>query len=113
MDSALGCSGVIVSLTAAYLVAGLAALAAWRVSSNVAWVEQFFQVPAAVAMLWLASMQLWLAAQTAHRFTPGEMLRKAWVWMTLSAACDFAGTIATQILAIKSRLNPLMLNPQW
>jgi len=113
LNSAVGCSWVIIAVTAAYLVCGAMAFVAWRITADDAWVTEFFQVPAALAMLWLSATQFWLAGQAAYHFAAGEPMRRVWTWITLSAACGLAGTVSTQIFAVKSPLNPLMLLPAW
>ena len=113
LNSAVSCSWIIVAVTAAYLTCGFLALAAWRLTSDDAWVTAFFRVPAALAMVWLSATQFWLAAQAAHHFAGGEIMRKLWTWITLSAACGLVGTVSTQILGVKSQLNPLVRLPGW
>jgi hypothetical protein len=94
-------------------VVGLAALVIWRVTGNVAWVNEFFRVPAALMMVWLAALELWLSATARVHFAPGELMRRVWTLIALSSAADLAGTVCVQILGRSSRVNVLELLPGW
>lgn len=106
-NPALGCSGVILLVTAAYLACGMAAFAGWRITGKDVWVEEYFQVPAALAMVWLAAVELWLAVRALRQFEPGEMMHRAWYLIALAAFCDLAGAVSVQVFAARSPLNPL------
>lgn len=110
-NPALGCSGAILLVTAAYLACGIGAFVAWRLTSNAAWVEEFFQVPAALAMLWMTAVELWLCIRVFQQFVPGELMRSGWLWISLAAFCDVVGTVCMQVLAVRSSLNPLLRIP--
>ena len=104
-DLPVGCSGLLLAVGAACLVAGAGAVVAWRISGNAAWVSEFLKVPAALLMVWLAAVECWLSAAARLQFAPGELMRKVWTWVALSAAAHLAGNIGVQIFGANSRLN--------
>lgn len=106
-------SSSIVILTAAYLVIGIAAFAAWRITSNDAWVESFFRIPGALLSLFLASVQLCFSLRVLRHFLPHEAMHRVWLCIAGSAAFDLAGTIFSQILSAKTLLNPLASTTWW
>ncbi len=108
-----GRPGVILTVTAGCLVWGICALFAWLLTYDDAWVIGFFHIPAALAMVWLAGTQFWLATQAARRFGPHEAMRKAWTWIAFSAGCDLFGAAATQVFGVDSAINPLRAFPWW
>src|SRR4051794_14740402 len=108
-----GCTGPITGVVAACLVVGIGALAAWRATGNDAWIREFFQVPGALLMLWLAAVELWLAAAARAEFARGEVLRTSWTLISLSAAADLVGVACVQILSVPSRLNVLVSIRGW
>jgi hypothetical protein len=106
-------SSIIVGITGCYLAAGLFAFLAWQFTGNIAWAVEFFQVPAALVMVWLALLQLSLSLKVTANFAPDDLLRPGWMLITASAGCQFVGSLLSQVLGVNSRLNPLALVPRW
>jgi hypothetical protein len=86
----------VVVLTAGYAAAGLLAFAAWQLTGNDAWVEQFFELPGAVLLVMLAGIELALSLRVMTQFSPGQLMHTAWKLIAFSAGCDMAGAIASQ-----------------
>jgi hypothetical protein len=102
-----------IALTICYLGAGLFALLAWQLTANAAWVVEFFQVPAALLMVWLAVLQFSLSLSATRSFSPHDLLRPAWTLITCSCGCQLVGSLLSQVLGVDSRLNPLAHQPDW
>ena len=96
----------IITLTVAYLVTAIVVSAVSRRTGNGQWIADYLQMPGAVLTVCLAAVQLLLSFQVYQRFMEGEMLRKAWQLIALSAAVDLAASFCVQILA-NPRLSPL------
>jgi len=109
----VGCSGLILLTTLAYLAVGVVALAQWQFTGKTVWVEQFFQVPAATLLVLLAGVQLWFSVQVCGEFEPGESILVAWQLIAASAAFDLAGSLAAQVLGVNTVLNPLTYMSWW
>lgn len=108
-----GCSSLILLGTALYLGAGLAAFVAYRVSGDSSWIEAFFHIPGALMMVCLACMQLGFSIVVCRQFGAGEPLRIAWQLIAGAAALELASTLAIQIFAVDSSLNPLHRASWW
>jgi hypothetical protein len=108
-----GCSGLILSISGASFLVGLAALVAWQATGDAEWIYQFFRVPAALLMVWLAAVALWLSLSVRLHFAPDELMRRAWTLISLSATAELAGSIGVQILGRRSRVNMLERLPGW
>jgi hypothetical protein len=108
-----GCSSLILAISAACFLVGLGAAAAWWITGDEEWIYQFFRVPAALLMVWLAAVELWLSLSARLHFAPGEPMRRVWTLISLSAAADLAGSIGVQILGRSSRVNVLERLPGW
>ncbi len=109
----VGGSGFILLVTLTYLVVGVVEFALWQLTGHFAWVEQFFRFPSAILLVWLSGAQLWFSIQVCGEFSSGEPMLVAWRWIAVSAACDFAGSLAIQVLGATSALNPLSYLPLW
>lgn len=109
----LGCTTLILLVTAAHLAVGLAVLAVYLFSGNATWVEQFFRVPGGLLLVALAGMQLAYSVLAWRGFDPGEPMRSAWGFISLAAACEMAGSLAVQILSADSIVNPLRGAAIW
>ena len=115
-DWRIGSPANIAAITACYLAAGVFAFVAWQFTGNDAWVNEFFGGPAALLMIWLAALQLSLSLKATRFFVSDDLLRPGWMLITLSAGCQFVGSILSQVLGVNSSLNPLMLRsgrPDW
>jgi hypothetical protein len=100
-------ASLIIWVTSSYLAVGVAAFAAWRITGNIAWVVEFFQLPAALIMAWLAIVEVWLCIYAITQFSPDDLLHRGWILIAGSAGCQLVGTVYSQILGVSSRLNPL------
>lgn len=112
-DLPLGCTTLILLVTAAHLAVGLAVLGVYLVSGNASWVEEFFRVPGGLLLVALAGMQLGYSFLAWRGFGRGEPMRSAWGFISLAAACELAGTLAIQILSVDSIVNPLRGTAFW
>lgn len=113
LHAPVGCTSIILAVTAGYLAIGLLVFAGWRITGNVAWVEDFFRLPGALLLVWLAAVELLFSLRVLYEFSPGQPLRKAWRLISFSAGFDLAGTVLIQVLAVKSVLNPLSHATWW
>jgi hypothetical protein len=98
-------------VTASYLVVGLVVLGVWQIAGNNAWIEEFFRVPGALLLVWLAAVGLLFSLRVYPGFLPAEPMRRAWRLIALSAGSELAGSILIQVFGIQSRLNPLTYLP--
>jgi hypothetical protein len=105
-------SGILLC-TGVYLAMGLLALAAWGVSGNLAWVEDFFRIPGTLLLVWLASVECWLSMRAWRQFAPGEPLRRVWLLMAGASGCGLLGSLQVQVLSARSGLNPLLHVDGW
>lgn len=94
-------------MTSVYLAVGVLAFAAWQYTGNDTWVLEFFGVPAALLMVGLALLELWLSLQAVRQFAQDDLLRWGWSLIACSAGCQVVSTVCTQVLGVHSRLNPL------
>jgi hypothetical protein len=108
-----GCANVILATAAGCLLVGAGALAAWRITGNYAWVREFFYVPAALLMVWLAAVQVWLSAVARRHFAPGEPMRRVWTLAGLAAVANVGAAVGVQVLAVESQINVLGRLPGW
>jgi hypothetical protein len=92
---------------------GLLAFAGWRFTGNIAWVEEYFRLPGALAMVSLAAAELLFCLQVRGEFSRAQPMRQAWNLIVVSAACDFAGALFTQILSAQIAVNPLWHTAWW
>jgi hypothetical protein len=96
-----------------YLAVGLGAFALWQITGNLAWIVQFFRVPSAILLVWLAAIQFWLSVRVCGEFSAGEPMLLAWELIAASAAFDLAGALGVQVLGAETALNPLVYLPGW
>ena len=101
-----GAAGVL-SVTAAYLGVGLVALAAWLVTGNIDWVVGYFRIPGAVLIMLLTAARFWCCRKVLAQFSQGELMHRAWLYVTASAGIDLSWTVMALILGTDSPLNPL------
>jgi hypothetical protein len=90
---------------------GAFVFAAWKVTGNDAWVNEYFRVPGALLLVILAGVEFFLSLRVCREFSPGEPMRAVWRLIACSAACDVAGAVCVQILGTDSHLNPLPAAP--
>lgn len=84
--------------TALVLAAGAAACVAWWRSGDPAWMLAFFSGPGAVFFLGCGLLETWLSFQCWRRFSPGDLLRPAWLLIFATAVVQVAGAIVNQLL---------------
>ena len=104
---ALAFSTLIPLVTASYLVVGLVVFVVWQIAGNNAWIEEFFRVPGALLLVWLAAVGFLFSVRVYSGFFPGEPMRRAWQLIALAAGSELAGSILIQVFGTESRLNPL------
>ena len=93
-------------MTSVYLAVGILAFIAWQITGNDAWVIEFFGAPAALLMVALAGLELWLSIQVLRHFAADDLLRTGWTLIACSAGCQFVGFLFSQVLGVHSQLNP-------
>ncbi|MGH9582825.1 MAG: hypothetical protein ACRD4O_07815 [Bryobacteraceae bacterium] len=109
--SVVGAPRLMILATAFFLVIGLAAALLWWRTGDMALVHVFFSYPGALFLIGCSFVQFWFSLQCWRNFSRGDLLRPAWLLITLSALSQLAGGILSQILAGGSHLNPLLLLP--
>jgi len=84
--------------TGVLLTIGAAACIAWWRTGDAAWLRWFFSGPGAVFFLACAVLQVWLSFQCWRRFSPGDLLRPAWLLIFATALMQLAGAVVNQVL---------------
>jgi hypothetical protein len=112
-EGGFGYSSVLLVFTGLYLAIGLISFAAWQVTGNAGWVNDYFRTPGALLFVFLSAVQFWFSRRALDHFSAGEPMRMAWICITASAGFDLAGAILVQILAQDSALNPFRLAEWW
>jgi hypothetical protein len=107
------CWKSILAMISAYLTVGLLTFAYWRFTGDIAWVEEYFRLPGALAMVSLAAAELLFCWRVRREYSPAQPMRKAWSLIVVSAGCDFAGALFIQILSAETALNPLSHTGWW
>ena len=103
----------ILAFVSAYLTVGLLAFAYWQFTGNITWVEEYFRLPGALALVFLAAAELLFCVRVRREYSPAQPMRKAWNLIVISAGCDFAGALFVQILSAQTALNPLSHTAWW
>jgi hypothetical protein len=103
----------LVLFTATYTVVSILAFAAAAYTRDFRLLHWFFQVPGALALICLPAGEAWLAWKVSRSFGAGEPLRRAWVFICLSAACAAAGALYSQVVGTRSPLNPFTGMANW
>ncbi len=106
-------STIVLTLASAYLALGVIALLLWTFTGNVAWVEKFFTVPGAMALVLLAAFELTMCLRVMREFLKEEALHDAWQLLAISSGCNLLGSLMTQVLSADSALNPLHYLGLW
>jgi hypothetical protein len=101
------------AVTAAYLVLGLGTFLCWLITADDSWIRDFFQGPGALVALWLSATSLVLGWRAVGHFAPAEPMHRAWNLFRMSAACDLAGVLTSQVLASDGHMNPLRWLSFW
>jgi hypothetical protein len=104
---------LILAIVSAYLTIGLLAFASWKFTGNIIWVEEYFRLPGALALVFLPAAELLFCLRVGREYSPGQPMRRAWDLIAISAGCDFAGALFVQILGTQTALNPLSHSAWW
>lgn len=112
-DRPTGCASTLLLVTSIYLAVGIVAFVAWGATGNIAWVLDYFKVPGALLLVWMALIEFWLALRVREHFARGEALHNAWIWISLSALCHVLAAACSQVLSLRSWINPLAHLPDF
>ena len=93
--------------TVLLLMAGMGDIAAWRFSGNWTWVSGFFSYPGALFLVACGALGAWLSFLCWRHFSAGDMLRPAWLLITICAAVQLCAALVRQVLGAESLINPL------
>ncbi len=93
--------------TGLLFIAGIGAAAAWTSTGDIRWLRYFFTYPGSLFLLGSISLELWLAFRCWRQFSPGDLLRPAWLLITAAALLQLLGGLLLQWLGLESRINPL------
>lgn len=99
---------LVIALTAVHMIIGVAAAIAWQLTGDLAFVDGFFHYQGALFLVTASVAELCLSWYCCRQFAHGEGLRLAWFLITLSAAAHAMGSILSQLLGVRSYLNPLV-----
>jgi hypothetical protein len=92
-----------------HLAASALTFAAWQITGDIRWIDVFFKYQGSLFFVICAAAELWLAWTALRQFSPGEPMRAAWMLITVASFYRFTGFLFTQILSVRSYLNPLLL----
>jgi hypothetical protein len=101
----------IVGSTAVLLLAGVLAFAAWWHTGNPVWIRAYFYYPGALFFIACSLLEVSLAYRCWREFSPGDLLRPAWLLILLSAVSRLAGGLVRHIGGLETWLNPLSYLP--
>ncbi len=104
--------GLIFFSTLLLLIAGVAAAMAWWRTGNPVWIKSFFAYPGALFFIGCSALGAWLSIRCWRQFESGDLLRPAWLLITLAAICQLIGGLLNQVLGLESWLNPLFWFPK-
>lgn len=106
--------GAVCLSTAILLIAGAVASLIWWRTGDQTWLRSFFSYPGALFFVGCSLVQAWLSFRCWQEFSPGDLLRPAWLLIALSAMSQLTGGVVSWILGLESRLNPLsLLSAEW
>src|SRR5882724_1601269 len=83
--------------TAILFVAGIAAAAAWSATGDIRWLQLFFMYPGSLFLLGSSGLGVWLAFRCWRQFSPGDLLRPAWLLITLAALLQLSGALLQRL----------------
>lgn len=112
-DWSRACGMSILVIVSAYLTVGLLAFAYWQFTGNIAWVEEYFRLPGALALVLLAAAELLFCLGVQREYSRAQPMRKSWNLIVISAGCDLAGALFVQILSAQTAMNPLSHTDWW
>ncbi len=88
--------------TAILLIAGAVASLVWWRTGDQRWLRSFFDYPGALFFVGCSLVQAWLSFRCWQEFSPGDLLRPAWLLIALSATSQLTGSIVSWILGVES-----------
>jgi hypothetical protein len=112
-NGTVGCSTLIYLATGAFLMVGILACIAWRVSGNSAWIDGFFGLPSGLLTVALAVVQLTYSVHLCSQFLSGEPLYRVWLLISASAGCDLVSSLNVQIFSVDAFWNPATHMAGW
>ncbi len=108
-----GYARLVLAVTSTYMVVGLLVFRRSLFAANYGSVEEFFKIPAALLMVWLASVELLFAIRVMQLFARHQAMYGAWRLIAVSAGCHLVSSICVQVLGLNSPLNPLVHYDGW
>ena len=100
--------------TAALLAIGIAAAVAWWQTGNPIWIQSFFSYAGALFLVACSALGCWASLHCWKRFSSGDLLRPAWLLISLSALAQLVGGVITHVFgnaALLSRITLLDVSP--
>jgi hypothetical protein len=95
--------------TAVLLALGVAAGVAWSQTGDPFWIHSFFSYAGAPFLVACSFVGSWASLECWKQFSPGDLLRPAWLLITLSALAQLVGGIVTHLFGNHSLLSPFVL----
>jgi hypothetical protein len=96
-------------LTAVHMAVCLMVFVFWRMSGDDTRIEIFFKYQGSLFFIACAGIELLLAWIAYRQFSPGELLRSAWLFITLASFYRFFGYLFSQILNSDTYINPIIV----
>jgi hypothetical protein len=96
----------ILGLALAPFLCGIGLWLWWRITGQFDPLTRFFQFVNPVALVGLATFQVWLAARAWREFSASQTMGAVWAGLTVAALAQLSGAIIAQILAVHTPLNP-------
>lgn len=98
-------------VTAIVITAGAAASVVWWMTGDLLWIRLFFSYPGALFFIVCNVLQAWLSLRCLARFSAGDLLRPAWLMITLASFSQVVGGVVGHVFALESYLNPFSALP--
>lgn len=86
----------------------LAIYAAWLTTGDAHLLDLFFGYSGPIVLFALTTLQFVLGVVAWRQFSPGEPLRRAWLFVVLASCCHLTGAVLTHLLGAESYVNPLL-----
>lgn len=97
--------------TALLLLAGIVPLTTWWRTGDLRWIDAYFHYPGALFLIGCSLLFTWLSYECWSKFSPGDLLRPAWLLILLSGAVQAVGGVITHVFGRPSHVNPLHYLP--
>jgi hypothetical protein len=98
----------IIGITGAYLCLGAFALYVWCHAMAASSMQATRGDAESLSVIGMAAAQAWLCVLALRAFEAGAPMRRAWLFITLSAVTHVAAGVLSQVPAAASLLNPLV-----